>query len=221
MKLINCLCWLLSIFPLRGVVSQAAPSVQTCANSAYFSYCPSLTGSAFVYPPTVPPSSLKGDWNTFVLRKHNELRARHGVTSLSWNSSIAKSAAKFVKTCPNGHSGNPLYGENMGWGYPDYNFVTQAWYDEIKNYNFAKPGYYENRGTGHFSQIIWKDTKQLGCGIMFNCPKDGTATIACQYYPPGNYIGSNINWKEKVPPLLNGSPQTYDPYSLITSKKNW
>lgn len=38
-------------------------------------------------------------------------------------------------------------------------------------------------GTGHFTQMVWKDTKEVGCGKA-TC---GNATIwVCNYSPPGN-----------------------------------
>jgi len=43
-------------------------------------------------------------------------------------------------------------------------------------------------GTGHFTQLVWKGSKQLGVGIAFaNGGK--TAVVVANYYPPGNYLG--------------------------------
>jgi len=45
--------------------------------------------------------------------------------------------------------------------------AVDAWYDRINNpgYDFDKPGYYNNPGTGHFTQIVWKDSCKIGCGV--------------------------------------------------------
>jgi hypothetical protein len=39
------------------------------------------------------------------------------------------------------------------------------WYDEVTNpgYNFETGGF--SGGTGHFTQLVWKGTTELGCGI--------------------------------------------------------
>ena len=43
--------------------------------------------------------------------------------------------------------------------------MSKSWYDEIKDYNFDTG---KSTGvTGHFTQIIWKDTKEVGFGVAF------------------------------------------------------
>lgn len=66
------------------------------------------------------------------------------------------------------HRKNNKYGENLylgtGMGPQTHELAVQAWYDEIKNYNFKKPGFSSN--TGHFTQVVWKTSKELGVGIV-------------------------------------------------------
>jgi hypothetical protein len=40
---------------------------------------------------------------------------------------------------------------------------VKAWYDEVKNYNFKKPGF--TMDTGHFTQLVWKSSTRLGLGL--------------------------------------------------------
>jgi hypothetical protein len=45
------------------------------------------------------------------------------------------------------------------------NVATQMWYDEVTSpgYDFENPGF--DSGTGHFTQVVWKSSTKLGCGI--------------------------------------------------------
>jgi glioma pathogenesis-related protein 2 len=57
------------------------------------------------------------------------------------------------------------------------------WYNEIKYYKFSKSQF--SMETGHFTQLIWKATKNLGVGIAFTSSKRKVYVVA-QYSPPGN-----------------------------------
>ncbi|KAK3509464.1 hypothetical protein QTP70_035114 [Hemibagrus guttatus] len=73
--------------------------------------------------------------------------------------------------------------------------AVDSWYNEINKYDFKKPGF--TSGTGHFTQVVWKDSKQLGVGIA----TDGTTTfVVGQYLPAGN-ISSAGYFEKNVLPL--------------------
>ncbi len=44
---------------------------------------------------------------------------------------------------------------------------------------------------GHFTQIVWKDTKELGIGRFE--PKPGTVIVVVNCAPAGNVIGEYEN----------------------------
>ena len=59
------------------------------------------------------------------------------------------------------------YGENLAYGYRNVSAAVIAWGDEGELYNFDKPtGFTE--ATGHFTQLVWKSTTQVGCAAV-NC----------------------------------------------------
>ena len=60
------------------------------------------------------------------------------------------------------------------------NVATQMWYDEVTNpgYNFATGGF--SMGTGHFTQVVWKGSSELGCGIS-------GVYVVCRYCKSGNF----------------------------------
>ncbi len=75
--------------------------------------------------------------------------------------------------------------------------ATRVWYDEIKSYAFDKPKFSDQ--TGHFTQLIWKGTKQLGVG--YTIVKGGSGYImyvVAKYSPAGNVKGL---YSENVLPL--------------------
>ena len=80
------------------------------------------------------------------------------------------------------------------------------WYDEIAYYDFGNPGQLkagsENKMIGHFTQVVWKDSTQLGCGIAKGT--DNFVYGVCNYSPPGNYIGAS-NYQNNVLPLASNS----------------
>uniref|UniRef100_T1GJX7 SCP domain-containing protein n=1 Tax=Megaselia scalaris TaxID=36166 RepID=T1GJX7_MEGSC len=83
------------------------------------------------------------------------------------------------------HRPESPYGENifMGVGMDsvDASKPVQAWYDEIKLYDFQKPVF--DPKIGHFTQLVWKNSKKLGVAIA---QKEKTIIVVANYDPPGN-----------------------------------
>ena len=87
------------------------------------------------------------------------------------------------KGCKFGHSGG-RYGENLAAGTTgtlDGEAVTSMWYDEVADYVFPDGGF--SMRTGHFTQVVWRETTQMGCA-MSQC--NGNDIWVCEYDPPGN-----------------------------------
>jgi hypothetical protein len=64
---------------------------------------------------------------------------------------------------------------------------TDSWYNEISLYNYSAPGF--SLATGHFTQVIWAATTQLGVGIAFTSDNK-SAYVVANYISPGNMIGA-------------------------------
>mmetsp|Transcript_8027 Transcript_8027/g.20596 ORF Transcript_8027/g.20596 Transcript_8027/m.20596 type:complete len:283 (+) Transcript_8027:204-1052(+) len=129
---------------------------------------------------------------------HNNYRALHGVPDLVWDTAVEQSAQAWADGCriPLEHSSGTGFGENLAWGYGSMTAAIDAWYSEIDQYDYGNPGF--TGGTGHFTQIVWKDTKRLGCAMGY-CPDVYGGYWVCQYDPPGNYLG---NFGSNVLPLI-------------------
>ncbi|ODQ77955.1 hypothetical protein BABINDRAFT_40487, partial [Babjeviella inositovora NRRL Y-12698] len=135
-----------------------------------------------------------------ILDETNAKRALHGVQSLTWNSTLAAYAETYAVSaykCDGilKHSGGP-YGENLAAGYTTVGAVD-AWYAEIKNYNYSDPGY--SHDSSHFTNLVWKSTDSMGCAYI-DCGGAWGRYIICEYNPHGNVIGY---FSQEVLPLLS------------------
>ena len=122
----------------------------------------------------------------FVL-SHNEWRDDVGVIPLVWNEGIAETATEWAQQLvdENDFYHDPNrggYGENIAMGYRNPEDVVSAWCEEIQNYDYETNTCCEGCVCGHYTQAVWSDTIEIGCGWA------GTIWV-CRYYPPGNYIG--------------------------------
>ncbi|CAO3633530.1 unnamed protein product [Cunninghamella echinulata] len=146
--------------------------------------------------PSNSASGLSSSEISHVLDLHNSRRAKHSSPPLTWNEKAAAFAASWVSKCNWGHSNNREYGENIAQGQRDFDQVLKNWYDdEEEKYDFNNPGF--SPYSGHFSAVIWKSTKTVGCAVH-DCP--GGKYYSCNYYEPGNYLNE---FEENVLPKTN------------------
>lgn len=137
------------------------------------------------------------------LKAHNKYRDMHGCPPLKLDSDLNKVAQDYADKLASRdmfqHSnckwnGKDI-GENLAMCYGEEmtgQYMTQMWYDEIKDYDF-KHGDFSSE-TGHFTQLIWKDSKNVGIGLAQS--KQGSYYAVANYFPPGNIMGQ---FKTQVP----------------------
>lgn len=88
---------------------------------------------------------------------------------------------------------------------------VEHWYSEESNHIYGKEP--STLKTGHFTQVIWRDSHELGVGMAKN--RTGQIFIVVNYDPPGNFIGS---FTENVPPLggFDGESNEKSKRSLVS-----
>jgi len=159
-------------------------------------------------------SSCSQKYHTNVLDWHNYFRPQHHVGPLRTSLSLQQSAQDFAYHLAKndlwehskvGQFRSENTGENL---FVDFisenkelnceelgkNAINRA-YDEGKSYDFVKSGY--SMETGQFTQVIWKETKEVGCALA-KSTVSGRFYGVCHYYPAGNYKG---RFRQNVLPI--------------------
>lgn len=124
------------------------------------------------------------------LASHNDLRAVHQASPLMWDDKLANYAQNYANKCHFQHS-HGVYGENLAAGYRSVSEAIHAWYAEHKYYSYSRPVF--SYQTGHFTQLVWKSTRKLGCGFATCNGKNGTPGnyLVCEYSPAGNITNAH------------------------------
>ncbi|KAI4376261.1 hypothetical protein MLD38_014046 [Melastoma candidum] len=128
------------------------------------------------------------------LRPQNAARAALGMQPLRWDPNLAGYAQWWAQQrrhdCALEHSDGP-YGENIFWGSGtgwDPAQAAAAWVSERKWYDHRRNTCAGGQMCGHYTQIVWRSTARVGCAVAV-CFNGGGTFMACEYDPPGNYIG--------------------------------
>ncbi|MEB3358992.1 MAG: CAP family protein [Synechococcales bacterium] len=138
-----------------------------------------------------------------ILDAHNRYRREVDVPPLSWSDDLATDAQVWADYLAS-LGGNTLQhdgsrtgqGENLWLGTAGFYSVVDAvdaWGSEQQ---FFRPGTFPDVSTtgnwadvGHYTQIIWRDTEQVGCA---QATAGGNNILVCRYSPPGNFIGRPV-----------------------------
>jgi pathogenesis-related protein 1 len=131
---------------------------------------------------------------------HNTVRAQVGVGPVAWDAKLADFAQRYVATlarsCALRHSAGSGFGENLA-AWTQHAPPTQAvdlWAKEKAGYRGAGgPLRGADMKAGHYTQVVWRGTTHVGCGLTM-CSKHGVdwTLVSCNYSPAGNVMGIRV-----------------------------
>lgn len=145
------------------------------------------------YAQYAAPARLNAASIEEMLKAHNEIRRARRIRPLKWSPSLAQSAQQWAEHLASIgvlehnlrlRAGQNLYVIHGATTRPA--LVVRNWSEEARDYrepqNYCRPG----AVCGHFTQIIWAATEEVGCGVAGDTR--GQFWV-CFYLPPGNFVG--------------------------------
>ena len=128
-----------------------------------------------------------------MLQAHNSIRQGLGLPALAWSDRLAAVAQEWAETLlkrneffhrPKSRYGENLYRINGRNASASAAQAVQDWAAEARNYDYRSNLCHGM--CGHYTQIVWRDTKEVGCGVARGARRE---IWVCEYDPPGNLIG--------------------------------
>lgn len=127
----------------------------------------------------------------------NKFRIMHCVPQLTYNKEIERIAnehAKYIIESGKFEHSINSYGENIAYAYVSgddnraFIYTTDLMYAEKQYYDYNNPEF--SYTTGHFTQMVWKNSKHVGIGYYKN---ETVIAFVVNFHPPGNYYNDFID----------------------------
>ncbi len=137
-----------------------------------------------------------------IVRIHNETRQAVGTAPLKWNCDLAKYSQNWANADTYEHSTSQQLGQIIKGGVAGENLALDSdttaamsalhkgWINEKQGWD-NKTNSCSKEPCGHYTQMVWEKTQQIGCGVFRNSKKLGeqfptSSYFVCTYYPGGN-----------------------------------
>jgi hypothetical protein len=166
-----------------------------------------------------------------MLAGHNAERQRLGLRPLMWSAKLAEHAKKWSQALAvsdmfehstSGAEGGE--GENLWFGSKDDYTPEEMVAAFVSEGKMFKRGVFPDvtitgrwEDVGHYTQLIWQDTREVGCAITSNPRRD---ILVCRYAPMGNIVGQKVYDYGALPakphalPALTAKPAPISPTKL-------
>ncbi len=145
-------------------------------------------------------TSFSSGFEARVLASHNLERDNVGVEPLRWNPELARSAQRWADHLaatgqfehapedPTSPQGENLWAGSRGYFTPEA--MVDAWVREKRHFRIgifpANSATGRVEDVGHYTQLVWRDTREVGCARASGRRED---VLVCRYAQAGNYIG--------------------------------
>ena len=150
-------------------------------------------------PYSAPAMRSPATFTLVMLDQHNRARAEQGLPPLAWNPALADAARAYAAELAEAgafeHSDDDSdQGENLWMGTRQayaFDEMVGHWVSEKANFRQHAPNMSATgdlSDVGHYTQIVWKDTREVGCGIASDASDD---YLVCRYFPAGNVDGED------------------------------
>lgn len=162
-----------------------------------------VAGTGLYNPVMAQQQTMASSLQTDMLDAHNAARRQVGLAPMEWSAPLAAEARAYANQMSrSGHfahssqsPGARPQGENLWMGIRGaYSHAEMAgsWVDEQHLYDGGTVDQAISTGTfgdiGHYTQIIWRGTRQVGCAIASNSQDD---YLVCRNLPAGNVMGAS------------------------------
>lgn len=139
------------------------------------------------------PNTTSQDEIDMWVNAHNTTRSQVGLSPVTWSQKLANDAKVWANNCVFEHADSSIRkgaGENLAIGSPASFYesingmknLAQGWIDEKNDYNYPNPVGSDtgNKQTGHYTQMVYRPLKEIGCACSDNC-SDGSKLCVCRY----------------------------------------
>ncbi|APE28745.1 CAP domain-containing protein [Aurantiacibacter gangjinensis] len=154
----------------------------------------------------MPPAAEAQRINPFaedLLEAHNDARDEVGVPRLAWSNRLAREAHDWAQHLA--REGRMIHadrdqrggaGENLWMGSAGYygaDIMVGGFVAEQQHFRNGEFPQVSTTGTwrdvGHYTQVIWRDTQELGCAVARGQTND---FLVCRYFPAGNVYNQRV-----------------------------
>jgi len=127
-----------------------------------------------------------------ILTAHNKARAVNKLDELKWDCNLAEMAQEWATRGKFEHRTAPKYGECLFVSSRSTAKATAAvdqWMLEKVSWDAKTATCDVSKVCTHYTQVVWKKTKKIGCGINRSAPGKWKVLVVCNYDPAGNNGG--------------------------------
>lgn len=150
------------------------------------------------------------DYDEQALCQHNYVRAYGAdpapdpdLDSMVWNTQLEDLARSHAEQCIWEHNADrsdgfsEYIGENLFAATYEATAIqaVNSWAEEVDFYDYTENSCDDGEMCGHYTQIVWRDTTDVGCAMAYCSNLENTSwtssayLVVCNYSPGGNYIG--------------------------------